>query len=225
MATKKYLTSIARQKIIDTPDAGFPYQPVGSEELMYEPTSFPILALMNASLNEGDRASLISLRLNPVNSSDLSEINFNKLSEEAERLCKSKGTTLNIVDFRVSNDETINAQLNLFSRLISEFENGDNVFADLTYGTKPQMLSQLFALNYISEALKDASVGRVVYGSLDFTVVPGTNRKRIYDITPLFMMNRIVNRLGEFGHPDPANAVKKILDCSFGETKMGKDDE
>lgn len=209
---KRFLTSIPRQKILDTDDAAFPYIPVEADELLYKPVPFPVLALMNACVSAGDKVALIALRLDPRSENDLSEVNFRALSESAAELCAEKGAEFEIIDFRVPNDETITTQLSIFGKLIEKFSTGDEVFADLTYGTKPQMLSQFFALNFVSEALEGASVVKVVYGSLDFSAAPGTNRKRIYDITPLFMMNRIVNRLGEFGHPDPVDAIRKLLE-------------
>lgn len=204
---KKFISTAARQRV----DSRGYYEAVDAPRLQYEvENSYPILAPINGYVEEGDEVELIIVRMLPNDQvgAAVALENSRKMEEHARELFKQKGACLReIHDIIVPDDERLDTQLDIFDSLISMVESGDRIFIDLTFGTKTQMLAQTLAINYAYQAVPGATVECVVYGNLNFQ----TGKKRIYDVTALFLMNQIVNRIAAIHLPDPAKAIRMII--------------
>lgn len=204
---KKFISTAARQRVNSQ---GY-YEAVDSPRLQYEvENSYPILAPINGYVEEGDEVELIIVRMLPNDEvgAAIALENSRSMGEHARELCRQKGACLReIHDLVVPDDEGLDTQLNIFESLISMVKTGDRIFVDLTFGTKTQMLAQTLAINYAYQAVPGATVECVVYGNLNFQ----TGKKRIYDVTALFLMDQIVNRIAAIHLPDPAGAIRMII--------------
>lgn len=211
--TKKFIATAARQRL-DTP--GY-YEAVNNPSLEYSvANSFPILAAMNAYVNAGDYVELIVIRMNPDDEQgrETARLNTENMKSVCKVLCEKKAVASFIAtDFVVKDDEQIDTHLYMFENLIGMISDGDCIFFDVTYGTKTQMLALVMAINYAYQAVPGANVGCVVYGNYNFQ----TKAKRIYDITSLFLMNQIVNKLGESGHRNPSDIIRQLIHSECGE--------
>ena len=206
---KKFIATAARQKVSNSP--GY-YEAVNNPDLRYDiPNSYPVLPMIHAYVEPGDEVELIIIRMEPEDEQGRATAKEN--AETMERLARELSETKNAssfrtVDFTVPDDEQIDTHLNIFERLISEINGEDCIYVDVTYGTKTQMLALVLAVNYTYQAVPGAQVACVVYGNYNFQ----TYAKKIYDITLLFLMDQIVNRVAAIRHPDPARVIRTILD-------------
>lgn len=205
---KKFITTAARQEVSGSP--GF-YEAVNNPELKYEVNnSYPVLPMINAYVEEGDAVELIIVRMVPEDEKGkaTAKENFDAIEVLVTELCmQKKAFFLGVKDFEVPDDEQIDTHLNIFERLIGMITGNDRVFVDVTYGTKTQMLALVLAINYVYQAVPGAKVECVVYGNYNFQ----SKQKKIYDITALFLMNQIVNRLSVVRHSDPIQAIRNII--------------
>lgn len=213
---KKFIATAARQKVSASPKNSVPntpgyYEAVNNPELRYDvPNSYPVLPMIHAYVEAGDEVELIIIRMEPedVEGRATAKENADNMERLARELCKTKNAaSFRIVDFTVPDDEQIDTHLNIFERLIGEINGEDRIYVDVTYGTKTQMLALVLAVNYTYQAVPDAQVACVVYGNYNFQ----THAKKIYDITLLFLMDQIVNRVAAIRHPEPARVIRTIL--------------
>lgn len=205
--TKKFIATAARQRL-DSP--GY-YEAVNNPTLSYPvDNSFPILAAMNGYVKAGDDVELIIVRMNPDDEQgrETARLNTENMKSACKALCEEKSAaSFTATDFIVKDDEQIDTHLDMFEKLIGMIHSGDSVFFDVTYGTKTQMLALVMAINYAYQAVPGADVGCVVYGNYNFQ----TKVKKMYDITSLFLMNQIVNKLGESRHPNPSDIIRQLI--------------
>ena len=103
----------------------------------------------------------------------------------------------------------------------------EELYACITYGTKPTPIVESMALNYAYKLKKNVSVGCIVYGRFmnhnpRLTAEENEKNKEnngIYDTRALFFMDSMVNKLAEMKAPDPENAIRSML----GDMKLGSD--
>ena len=83
------------------------------------------------------------------------------------------------------------------------------IFADITYGYKPEILSLFCALRFVEE-FREANVQYIVYGKVEFN--KNTNEKEhpmLYDITSLYYLFKLI---GTIGTTDAETASKMLQD-------------
>ena len=92
--------------------------------------------------------------------------------------------------------------------MIDHLADEDEIYACITYGTKPSAVIELMALRYIRQIKKNASIGCVAYGGLDHL----SGRAKIYDVTALVQLDDIIRVLAQTGVEKPREAIQRILD-------------
>ena len=110
----------------------------------------------------------------------------------------------------VSREEHARDHLTTFSDLINFIEDGDELYTCCTYGTKPIPIIEMMALNFAYQAKDDVSIKSIVYGKVNRDQGKVVNAE-IYDITGLFFMTQIVNRLAGTRAEHPAEIIRDIL--------------
>jgi hypothetical protein len=183
------------------------YKAVGNPSLDYdEPVSFPLLAAINSYASDGEEIEVVVLVSEYINA----ENNFTIFCSQLEKLCSKKKLHLkngSPTRLSVPYNELLDTQLEVFRKLTDMTEDGDTLYACMTYGTKAIPVVQMMALNYAYKVRKNISIGCIVYGAVDFN----TKETCIYDITSLFYMNQIVDTVAMSGASDPAGAIKLLL--------------
>lgn len=181
------------------------YTAADNSRLQYnKPISFPLLAAINGYAEQGESIEVIVIRSAYENSIK----NYESFKEELEGLCKEKGIRLSAIKpIDVPYNDLLDTQLDIFSKLIEQTDNDDTIYCCMTYGTKAIPMVQMMALNYAYKIHKNVSIGCIVYGAVDFN----TGNTSIYDITSLFYMNEIIDRLSKQKLSDPAAMIKQLL--------------
>ena len=189
------------------------YKPSGNAKLEYGETRFPIIPVINGYANDKDPIRVIAIltdgdNSNAKNSKHNYDVYFKR---EIEGIVKSKSLLLSEIEIiHTLDSEDIDTQLKLFSDIADTIKSEEDVYACITYGTKPMPIVLSMALNYAYKLKKDVSVVCTVYGRFSHKV-DGKNVGYIYDTTSLFYMDSIVNKLAEIKAKDPAKAIKLML--------------
>lgn len=192
-----------------------PYQPKGrlekgfykaadNQTLAYDtPTSFPIIAAINGYVEKGEDIELITI----VSDYENAEYNYGLLKKEIEALSQKKGFGYSLKEVRVPYNNAINTELELFGKLIDCTEDGDTLYACITYGSKPFPLIQIMALNYAYRIRKNVSIGCIVYGAKDHN----NGNMEVYDITSLLYIDETVRLMAEQKVENPIDLIKNML--------------
>ena len=192
------------------------YQPDGCPELEYGKTRFPIVPVIANSVKKDDNVRIICILTDGENFKHNYDTYFVPEITDLQKEIGFRFNQVEIID--VSDTENIDTHLKLFTDIISVIKDNEDLYACITYGTKPTPVVLSMALNYAYKLKKNTTVERIVYGRfLHFNKELNKTEGYLYDTTPLFYMDSIVNKLSEIGAPHPEDAIKTMLGFKFTE--------
>lgn len=187
------------------------YQAVGNSRLqMDSSTNFPILAAVNGYIEQGEEFRVFAVAAD----SEDGRRNCGVLQDELESLCREKNCPCPQIEvISAPSDERVASHVAVFQKLIDCVDDDDELFACITYGTKPLSQAVLLAVQYAYRVKKNASISCVVYGQIDRSKgkEPELWTAQIYDETALIQLGEIVRVLAERGTADPKAAINTIL--------------
>jgi hypothetical protein len=206
--TKTFITTIpfqAEGKLTEVR-----YEASGNTKLAYEKTTrFPIVPVIAGYAEKGDRIRVIAILTEGKNFRHNYDAYF---VPEIEAVVSQGGYEFEGIEtVSTPDDESIETQLKLFADIIAVIGDEEDIYACITFGTKPTPIVQTMALNYAYKLKKNASVGCIVYGRYLHDPSAEEQVGTIYDTTALFYMDSIVNRLAEMKAPDPEKAIRLML--------------
>ena len=192
------------------------YKAIGNPKLNYpEKARFPIIPVINGYAEAVDNIRVIAVLTDGEESNAKNtRYNYEKHFEpEIKAICAAKNLSFNsseIEKIHTLDSEDMDTQLKLFSDIAGKINPGEEIYACITYGTKPMPIILTLALNYAYKLKKDVSVGCTVYGRYPH-LGNGQGTSYIYDTTPLFHMDSIISKLSEINAKDPAKAIRLML--------------
>lgn len=189
------------------------YQAVGNDRLaMSEKTRFPILSVVHGYAERGEPFRLIAVETKGGGGSE----NLELLRQELDALCLRDGLACpdGVETVPAPESDRVACHIETFQRLIDLTDDGDELFACVTYGTKPMSMALLAAVRYAYRIRRNTSVPCVVYGYVDRSA--GRDRKDlwkacVYDETALLQVDEMVRLLAESGVSNPQAALNAIL--------------
>ena len=189
------------------------YEPHGNSKLAYGETRFPIIPVINGYAESGDIVRVIAILTEGENFTH----NFDEyFVPDIGNIAREKGLVFGGVEtIRTADSEDIDTQLKLFGDIIGKVNDEEEIYACITYGTKPTPIVESMALSYAYRLKKGVSIGCIVYGRY-FNYDPNGNNG-IYDTTALFYMDSIVNKLAELKLQNPEAAIRAMLGIGGGE--------
>ena len=202
---KKFFTSIPLQK--QGKLGNYHYEAVGNALLDMEgKTSFPILAAVQGYVEPGEHFRLVAV----TPDTEDGRRNLEALRAELSALCADKGIVCeNGVELvPAPADEKVSSHVSTFQRLIDFVEDEDELFACLTYGTKPQSMALLMGVQYAYRVKKNTSLGCIVYGQIDRNE---GERAYIYDETALVQLDEITRILADRRVENPKAVIDSLL--------------
>ena len=206
---KKFIC-ISNFQIPDRFEAGV-YAPIDNESLGYDrAVHYPIINVLNAFAEKGEKVELITV----VAKYENSEKNYVTLLDEVNALAKEKGFTFRETRCDIPYDSSLDTQLEMFEKLISNMSDNDRLYCDITYGTKVMSQILTMSVNYGYRVNSNVTLGCIVYGEKDHN----TNSLKIYDITSLNYLDEIVRMMAENKVKEPLNRIRNLL-------KWGNSDE
>ena len=101
----------------------------------------------------------------------------------------------------------------LFQRLIDCVEDNDDLFACITFGTKPLSMAVRMAVQYAYRVKRNVSIPCIVYGSITRSGRDASTwTANVYDETALIRLDEIVRMLAERGVEHPRETIDRILE-------------
>lgn len=184
------------------------YTPVGNDKLRMDgETHFPIIPTLRGYVCAGEEFRLIAV----VADNDDCRRNLDALKEELRAACVATGAVCprGVETVTVSDDQRVAAHVSTFQQLIDFTDDDDELFACITFGTKPASIALMMAVQYAYRIKQNASISCVVYGQIDRSTTP--NVHYIYDMTALVQLDEIVRVLADRGVVNPKETIDRIL--------------
>jgi len=201
---KKFFTSIPLQDTLRQ----YVYKPLDSTELAYDtPNSLPVLNAINEYAEDGETITVYFLF--PYDNENCQK-NFTTVCGQLDELAKAKNITVNIEKISYSDNDNISTMLNLYGELIKCFEDNDQLYTCITYGTKPIPIVQLMALRYAYHAKKNIYIGSIVYGKLHGKK-QNFDGADIYDMTSLFYIDELSDKFCRMNVDNPEEKIAAII--------------
>lgn len=207
---KKFFTNVPLQ--VKGNLAKYTYKPIGNDKLgMAEPTSFPIIPAVNGYVEPNEEFCVIAV----VSETEDGRRNLAALQNEVNELCARRGIRCpkGVEAVAAPKDESVVSQVDTFQKLIEHVDDDDELFACITYGTKPLSKVLLMAVQYAYRLKKNTSISGIVYGQIDRSADsdPKTWEAFIYDETALVKLDEITRLLAEQGVENPKEVIDSIL--------------
>jgi len=180
----------------------------GSKTIEYpKPILCPINGVLAKTLKKDEEVKVIYVLTTGKHSSF--EQNLINFKDELEGINAEIGAKLSFdtitIEFRPEK-----AMFNkILTELADKIPNDAEIFADITFGNKPAIVSLLCAIKF-AEEFRDAVIQYVVYGKIEFH--DEDDKKTcpvIFDITSLYYL---FNLMGSLRASDAESASKKLKD-------------
>lgn len=189
------------------------YNAVGNELLQMDiPSSFPIIPTINGYAADGEEIEVYALiDQNKKEEND----NFCLLQSELTALCERRNIKCSgLKAIPIGSKQHVSVQVDIFLELIKYVGDNDELFADITFGTKPQSSMINLAIQYAYRIKENVSIGCIVYGEIvwerkDNKSIPVASN--IYDMSTIIRLDEIVHILAEQRTGDAEEILKKLL--------------
>lgn len=181
------------------------YETVDNPNLAHGMTHFPAIPLINAYVEEGDTIRVVTVTY------DMPDChrNLKLLEKEIAQVCSNHHATYKLDSIEVPFDDSIKAILNVYQQLISRVDDGDDLFADITYGSKPMPIVLTMALQYAYRTKENVSIECVTYGQISHH--KETKDAKIFDVTALVQLDEIVRLMADGNVADPESIIGRII--------------
>lgn len=204
---KKFFTAVPLQhradglKLLD-------YQAVGNSRLQMDaPISFPILTAVNGYAQPGEDFRLIAV----MPDAEATRRNREELSAQLSALCARRGLSCpgGVETVLTEDSQTVAAHAGTFQKLLDYVDDEDELFACMTFGTKPLSQAMMLAMQYAYRVKRNASISCVVYGEVNRGGAGESGK--VYDMTALIQLDEIIHMLAERGVADPKRALEQLF--------------
>lgn len=196
---KKFITAISLQGKDLSPVT---YTPADNDELRCgKEVSFPILVAVNNFVQPGEKITVSPI----VIKAESSNRNYEIFKSQLQHISQEKGFLYELKPIEKDLGDTIDVMLKLFSSLIGAVSDDDELFACVTFGTKPVSILTMMALNYAYKVRNHVRINKIVYGSGPW------EGSKIFDVTPLFYIDSAINSLAKLKLENPEQALRSVL--------------
>ena len=155
------------------------YDAMDNKKLKYdEAVSFPIIPVINGYVKDGEKIELLVLK----QKAEGTDSNFTAFQEQVAQLCDKRNIVFEIKIINIIFDETSGTHLKTFLSLIEQIQEKDDLYACMTYGTKPIPIVEMMALNYI-----ETEIGNFVLDVLYTDRKAGKRRLMLSMILPVYL--------------------------------------
>jgi hypothetical protein len=179
----------------------------GNKAIEYEKSVYcPVNGILAKTLKEGEELKVIYI----MTSGEYSDCEKNKrlFMEELNGINAEIGAIINYDMVEIEFKATKKTYNKLLTDLTEKIPENAEIFTDITFGFKPEILSLFCALRFVEE-FRDAIVQYIVYGKAEFNREGQIENPLLYDITSLYYLFKLI---GTIGTTDFENASKMLKD-------------
>jgi len=171
------------------------YPVAGNKSIEYEKeVRCPINGVLAKTIKKDDEVKIIYVMTTGENSN--CEINKTAFISELENINKEIGASFSYDTVDIPFEPTKETYNTLITDLTEKIPENAEIYTDITYGHKPEILSLFCALRFVEE-FRNAIVQYIVYGKVEFN--KETNEKEspmLYDITSLYYLFKLMGTMG-----------------------------
>jgi len=184
------------------------YPADGNKSIEYEgEVRCPINGILAKTLKKGDEVKIIYIMETSENSN--CEQNKTTFFNELKDITKDIGIDISAPDkVNIPFKPTKETYNTLITELTEKIKDNAELYIDITYGSKPEILSLLCALRFVEE-FRNAIVQYIVYGKAEFNNEGTIENPKLYDITSLYYLFKL---MGTMGATDVDTATKTLKD-------------
>lgn len=181
------------------------YISMGGKELESEyETCYPVFTALDNTVDADEEIKLTLI----VVDHDNARSNLASFLDELKDFAETRSFTYKIQKLDTPYDESTDTHLELFGKVIDSIAPRDEITADITYGSKPMPMIISMALSYAKNNISGTDIQRIIYGRYDFV----HNKAFVHDVTALFYMNSVVEKLGHTKAENPRNIIRTMLE-------------
>ena len=182
------------------------YQVDGNKTIEYEkPVRYAINGILAKTLEKDEHVKVILVLTMGENSEY--EKNKNVYIEELEKINMEIGAIISYDTVEIDFLPTKQTYNRLITDLAEKIPDNAEIYADFTFGFKPETLSLFCALRFVEE-FREAIIQYIVYGKVEF--IKGKPEKpMLYDITSLYYLFKL---MGSMGASSSENAMETLKD-------------
>jgi len=179
----------------------------GNKAIEYEqPVRCPLNGILAKTLKKDEKVKVVYIMTTGGNSE--CEQNKKAFIMELSDINKGIGAVISHDTVEIEFEPTKNTYTKLITNLTEKIPENAEIFTDVTYGFKPEILSLFCALRFVEE-FRDAVVQYIVYGKAEFNKDNKPENPKLYDITSLYYLFKLI---GTIGTTDAETATKMLQD-------------
>jgi len=188
------------------------YSVDGNKSIEYDkPIRSPINAVLAKTLKKGEEIKVIYIMTTGKNSH--CEENKKIFIDELDEINKEIGAVIN---YETVEMEFI-AKKHIYNKLITDLTDkipkNAELYTDITYGSKPEILSLFCALRFVEE-FYNADVQYFIYGKIEYDYPDGKKtieNATIFDITSLYYLFKLLGSMGTADAKTASNILKEFF--------------
>ena len=165
-----------------------PYRKEDTGELFTRPCSFPGIAMLESCILGDEDIKIVTVRTNDDN--NRTNENYNLFKRELQALSADLGRELAInEEIIIPHSENKDKQFQLYKEICSHYEDGADIYMDITYGTKVTSACRFSTLTYAEKIskcdIKGVYYGKIPYGNETFG--------ELYNVSCLYELSMLAN--------------------------------
>ena len=165
--------------------------------------SFPILSAINGYTEENEEIEIITIVIDYENAKK----NYETFKEQLKEIEDRKRLKCNLVTVDIEYADGMEVQLDTLDKLLDLMEDGDELYACVTYGSKVVSIVEFMTINYAYHIKKNVTCECIVYGQKDHNA----DKYKVFDVTSLFYLDAVVKQLSASKNPHASEIIKKML--------------
>ncbi len=188
----------------------FRYEAVDNTRLALDmEIAFPILTAVAGYVEPGEAFRVVAA----YPPQGRGPAHFERFRAQLAQVCARKGLAEpQVIGVKLPGERGVAGQAAVFRALTAYARDNDDIFACMTFGTKPLTSALLMAVRYAYRVKENARVSCVVYGEISRPQSDvSTWKAQVYDMTALIEMDELVRRLADRKVSDPWGAISAVL--------------
>ena len=100
--------------------------------------------------------------------------------------------------------------MRLVKKLFSIIDDGDEIFADITYGRKAVPIAQFIALTYAYKIKKNVEIGAISYGEYHNPGMDGVTKPTVFDLSGFFLLSDLISNVKNMEEAE--EIIERVVD-------------
>ena len=186
----------------------------GNKAIEYnKPVRCPINGILAKTLKKDEQVKVIYVMA--VGKTSKCEKNKAVFIKELEKINANIGAKLDYDTIEFDFDATKQTYNKLLLDLADKIDHDSEIYADITYGYKTEVLSLLCAFSFVEE-FHETIVERIYYGKMEFEFNEALGKTapvhpKIFDITSLYHLIKLIGSMGNASEESARNMLKKFF--------------